>query len=229
MHTPRRSVAAVALAATAALAVPTALAAPATGAAPAAVDTVSPAMLDQIEAFAHEPGMPDEVGSTLLGVVSFLRGDTSGDAATKADIELPVNGPAFTQFGWPTLATECVGGTSNAIGTAIAVPGPAPLPLPGVPAQQTGFVFTAMGTGPAAQKQETAMTVHWLNISTGKMGQIPLLPGTLNLTGPGTVNGVADTGSGQIVAVISGGITTEEDNGPANCEFAPTVGLTTVD
>lgn len=181
----------------------------------------SPAVLTLVEDFAHQPGMPEEVSGTLLTLVGFFRGDGEPGA------EVPQNGPVFTQFGWPTVARKCIGGTENAVGTAIAVPGPAPIPLPGVPAFQTGFVFTALGTGPAVEG-DAAMQVNWLNVSTGAMGQTPLLPGTINNDGPGTVNGFADTGSGTVVAVLSGGVTTQEASGPAHCEFAPTVGITTV-
>ena len=226
---PRRLTAAL-LAAATALAVPMAMTPSASAqnlpvfpAAP--VDNLgrpSPEILNQLENFANQPGMPEEVSGTLLRVISFFRGDG------EPGVDLPENGPVFTQFGWPTVATNCIGGTSNAVGTAIAVPGPAALPLPGVGAGQTGFIFTALGTGPAAANQSTAMQVHWLNVANGRMGQTPLTPTGINADGPGTVNGFADTGSGPVVAVLSGGITTDEESGPANCEFAPTVGLTQV-
>lgn len=226
---PRRLTAAL-LAAVTVLAVPMAVTPSASaqslpGPAAAPVDHLgrpTPEILDQLEDFANQPGMPEEVSSTLLRVISFFRGDG------EPGVDLPEDGPVFTQFGWPTVATNCIGGTSNAVGTAIAVPGPATLPLPGVGAGQTAFVFTALGTGPAAADQTTAMQVHWLNVADGRMGQTPLTPTGINADGPGTVNGLADTGSGPVVAVLSGGITTDEESGPANCEFAPTVGLTQV-
>ncbi|AWT25791.1 hypothetical protein Csp1_09850 [Corynebacterium provencense] len=222
---PHRRSAAALLAAVTALAVPTATIAAPTAGAQALVDNLgrpSPEVLDLVENFAAQPGMPAEVGDTLRRLVSFFRGDG------EPGVEVPENGPAFTQFGWPTVATECIGGTENAVGTAIAVPGPAPIPLPGVPAGQAAFVFTALGTGPAVASDTTSMQVHWLNVNSGRMGQTPLLPGTMNTGGPGTVNGLADTGPGTVIAVLSGGITTAEENGHADCRFAPTVGLTSV-
>lgn len=227
--TPRcsRRIAAAALAAATVFAVPTTVGV-VTGTAAAATFPVdhlgrpTPEILNQIEQFADQPGMPEQVKDTLLRVVGFFRGTGEPGAP------LPENGPVFTQFGWPTAATDCIGGSSGAVGTAIAVPGPAPIPLPGVPAGQTAFVFTALGTGGAAREQTTSMQVNWLNISTGAMGQTPLHPGPMNPEGPGTVNGLAETGPGDVVAVLSGGLTTNEDTGPANCEFAPTIGLTHV-
>ena len=192
---------------------------------PAVVDNLgrpTPEILNQVEEFAGQPGMPAEVSATLLQAVSFFRGDGESGAP------LPENGPVFTQFGWPTVATNCIGGTSSAVGTAIAVPGPAAIPLPGVGNGQTAFVFTANGTGPASAVQNTTMRVNWMNVSTGAMGETPLGPTGMNPDGPGTVNGLADTGSGPVVAVLSGGVTTDEESGPANCEFAPTIGMTTV-
>ncbi|WP_297009372.1 hypothetical protein [uncultured Corynebacterium sp.] len=232
MHTIRRPrrIAAALLAAATVLAVPTTVT-PSASAQPlpvfpaVPVDDLgrpSPELLDRLEHFADRPGLPEQVKDTLLRVIGFFRGD--GDAG----VELPENGPVFTQFGWPTVATDCIGGTSNAVGTAIAVPGPAPLPLPGVGPGQTAFVFTALGTGPAAARQTTTMQVDWLNVADGRTGRTPLVPGGLNTGGPATVNGLADTGSGPVVGVLSGGVTTDEEPGPANCEFAPTVGLTQV-
>lgn len=180
----------------------------------------APFVLDQIETFANNPQLPEKVRSSLLRVVSFFRGDG------KPGVPIPENGPAFTQFGWPTIAGQCIAGKNNSVGTAAAVPGPAPLPLPGIKAGEVSFVFTALGTGKVAPQQHTAMNVHWININTGKIGHTPLGFNGLNPDGPATINGTADTGRGTVIALLEGGVSTDEgEAGVANCNYAPTAAL----
>ncbi len=213
-----------ALAATAALtmAVPAALS-PASAQPIGSLDSLgrpAPQVLDQIESVANAPGTPEQVSTVMKKVVSFFRGDG------KPGVEVPENGPAFTQFGWPTIAGNCIGGKDKAVGTAMAVPGPAALPLPGVKEGEANFVFTAMGTGKVAQQQNTKMTVHWININTGKIGQTQLGFNGINPEGPATVNGPAATGKGTVLAVLEGGVSTDEgEAGTANCNFLPTAAV----
>lgn len=229
----RRRVArsACALLAAAAVSTGTALGvAPAAQAQPASMPALPPALLDnlgrpspellqQIEDVADRPEVPAEISDTVKRVVSFFRGDG------EPGVDLPEDAPAFTQFGWPTLAQNCIGGTSNAVGTAMGVPGPAALPLPGVPAGHISFVFTALGTGPVAEHQADGMRVHWINIDNGRVGHTPLGFNGINPDGPATLNGVADTGSGNVIALLEGGVTTDEDGAQGNCSFLPTAGF----
>ncbi|HCT15081.1 hypothetical protein [Corynebacterium nuruki] len=182
----------------------------------------TPPVLDKMQTFADQPSMPDDIRSTIDALVGFFRGGGEPGA------DMPVDGPAFTQFGWPSVAERCIGGAQSAVGTTSAVPGPAALPLPGVGAGQISFVFTALGTGPVAGQQEQPMTVHWVNIDDGRMGSTPLTFTGINPDGPGTLDGTADTGPGTVLAVLEGGVTTDEPAGPANCLFSPTVGLINV-
>lgn len=179
----------------------------------------TPELLQQIEDFANNPQVPDNVGDILKRVVGFFRGDG------EPGVGIPENGPGFTQFGWPTLAQNCIGGTSNAVGMAMGVPGPAELPLPGVPGGHVSFVFTALGTGPVAERQNTGMRVHWVNINNGRIGQTDLSYGGINPDGPATINGLADTGPGNVLALLEGGVTTDEEGGQGNCTFLPTAGI----
>ncbi|MGP5929295.1 Rv1157c family protein [Corynebacterium glyciniphilum] len=179
----------------------------------------TPELLQQIEDFANSPDVPANVGDILKRVVSFFRGDG------EPGVGLPENAPGFTQFGWPTLASNCIGGTSNAVGLAMGVPGPAELPLPGVPGGHVSFVFTALGTGTVAEKQNTGMRVHWVNINNGRIGQTELAYGGINPEGPATINGLADTGPGNVLALLEGGVTTNEEGAQGNCTFLPTAGI----
>lgn len=178
----------------------------------------SPEVLAQLEKIS--PQLPEELGGTLDRLISFIRGDG------EPGVDIPQNGPAFTQFGWPTIAGNCIGGESNAVGLASAVPGPAPLPLPGVKAGQVNFVFTALGTGTVAKQQNTSMNVHWVNINNAKFGTTQLGYNGINPEGPATVNGAADTGNGLVLALLEGGVTTNnEDAAPSDCNFIPTAAI----
>lgn len=211
-----RTVAAIATAC--ALALPTA-----TANAQAPIDDLgrpAPHILQQIEGIAKNPLLPEKVQSSLERLVGFIRGDG------EPGVEVPEDAPAFTQFGWPVIAGKCINGESNAVGTAMAVPGPAHLPLPGVAAGEVNFVFTALGTGGVAKNQTTAMNVHWLNVNTGKTGSTKLGYTGINPEGPATINGAAQTGSGFVLAILEGGVTTtNEGAADSNCNFTPTAAI----
>lgn len=183
----------------------------------------APHILAQLERIAQNPRIPLDARNALLAAVSFYRGDGEGG------VPLPEGAPVLNQFLWPTVSANCINGSLAATGTAIAIPGPADLPLPGTAAGQTTFVFTALGTSAAAEHQQ-GMKVHWLNMNTGKLGITPLLKGDINPQGPATLSGIADTGHGQVVAWLDGGVTLADEHGtPTNtCIFAPTATSFTV-
>lgn len=213
--------AAAALGATALL---TAGMAPAASAAPLAggTDGAAPDVFGTARSIINQPGVPEEISSTLNAGIDFLTG--VGDADPGFDI--PGNGPITNQFLLPTIANKCIGGEGGSFGLATSVPGPAELPLPGVPAEQLGFIFTGLGTKQLTQQQNTEMNVYWVNVSNGRYGRTTLQNNGINAeNGPGTVNGVADTGRGIVLAIMRGGITTDETVGPTNCEYTPTAGV----
>lgn len=173
----------------------------------------TPQVQEAVKDFANRPGVPAQVRDALLNGLAFLAGtgDTSGGPA------LPQNGPGFRQGFWPTVSPNCMGPGMNSTGSLIAVPGPAHIPVPAPKAGQTTFVFTALGTKPAARTQG-AMRVHWINLSTFRTGVTPLQNNGINPTGPATLSNVANTGSGPVLAVVSGAVNT----GGRSCGFAPT-------
>lgn len=184
-------------------------------------------ILDQARIVADQPGMDTGIRDLLHNSITFFEG--SG----QSDVNVPTNGGPIAQFIWPTVAGQCIGGTQAATGSAFAVPGPAPLPVPGVPSGHTAFVFTALGTGPVAQQQSTALNVQWVNLNTLRHGITPLAFTGINPGGPSTVSGVADTGSGTVVAILTGGVNTTEKDAHgeptvAQCNFAPTTGIVNV-
>lgn len=218
-HLHRTSFRTLGISAVAALAV--GLAAPATASAQSLDELGRPTepVLQAIENLADQQWIPEDTRGTILRLVGFFRG--TGEPGTP----LPEDGPVIAQFAYPTIMENCIGGEQTAVGTATAVPGPAGLPVPGVPAGQLGFVFTALGTEGVAPEQVQPMTVDWINIHNGRHGSTTLTYNGINEGGPATLNGVADTGPGHVLMVLQGGVTTElENGGTANCVPFPTVG-----
>ncbi|MEU5841876.1 hypothetical protein [Rhodococcus sp. NPDC047139] len=182
-------------------------------------------LLAQAKELLANSELPESVKSTLERVITFLDGSGGGGP------EIPDPGTvAISQFLYPTIGQDCIGDGQDSVGTALAVAGPSKLPPPGPAAGQTGFVFTALGTAPAASTQAQPLTLSWINVSNGRTGTQPLTnDAQINPDGPTTLSAIADTGSGQVLAVISGGITTQEEGEDArSCSFLPTVGLVAV-
>ncbi|MGO2865276.1 Rv1157c family protein [Corynebacterium casei] len=170
----------------------------------------------QVRDFANQPWMPREARNAILSALAFYAGEGDGESG----VPLVEGGPNFEQFYWPTVSGKCIGGQGDSVGSAIAVPGPTEIPAPGAKSGETAFVFTALGTEPAAQRQGD-MHVQWFNIDTFKTGITPLSNNGINSDGPATVSGTASTGKGTIVAVVSGTVKTQEQP----CSFVPTAAI----
>lgn len=176
----------------------------------------TPHLQQQVREIAAAPWMPEEVSNLMLTALAF----TAGTGSQEGGIPLPEDAPTFTQFYWPTVSGNCIGGTSESVASAIAVPGPAEIPAPGAKEGETAFVFTALGTA-AATEEQGEMHVHWVNATTRQYGVTPLENNGINPEGPATLSGVAETGTGQIAAVVTGSVKTEE----STCNFLPTLAL----
>lgn len=179
-------------------------------------------LLAQARALLEGANLPPELKSTLERVITFLDGSGGGGP------EIPQDGPVIAQFLYPTVGKGCIAPSSDSVGTALAVPGPAHLPPPGPAAGQAGFVFTALGTAKAAPTQ--GMTVSWINVDNGRRETQNLTTeARINPDGPATLSAIANTGPGRVLAVISGRLTTEPSGAaPITCDFLPTVGMFTV-
>lgn len=202
--------------------------APAIIGAAAAQQISSPAqqsILGQAQQALNSSGLPPSVKTTLGALIAFLDGSNGGGP------DIPKNGPTIAQFLYPSIGKDCIGAGSDSVGTALAVPGPAELPPPGPKAGQTGFVFTALGTKGLTPQQKTPMTVQWINLDSGRGGTQALTDSAhINPGGPATLSAIANTGSGRVVAVVSGSLTTQPaaDKAPITCSFLPTLGFFTV-
>lgn len=170
-------------------------------------------ILDAARDFARNPQLPlsREARNAILSAVAFFEGGNGGG------VEVPQDGPPFTQFAWPTVSGSCIGGELDSVGSAIAVAGPAEIPAPGAGDGQTAFVFTSLGTAPALAEQG-GMRVHWFNIDTLGFDTTDMGANGINPDGPATLSGVADTGKGRIIAVVEGAVNTES----ATCSYLPT-------
>lgn len=181
-------------------------------------------LLAQARTLLETSVLPDDVKAILETVITFLDGSGGGGPELP-----PADGPVIAQFLYPTIGPGCISDTADSVGTALAVPGPAPLPPPGPPAGQAGFVFTALGTAPVADVQEAPLTVTYINLDNRRTGSVDLTGASnINPDGPATVSAIADTGPGRVLAVISGSITTQSKEDPAaparTCSFLPTIG-----
>lgn len=177
----------------------------------------TPYLQQRVTEIATHPLMPDDIRNALLTGLAFTTGtgETGGP-----DLPHPATAPTFTQFYWPTVSGGCIGGGGDSVASAIAVPGPAEIPAPGARDGQTAFLFTALGTAPAARHQG-GLVVHWLNIDTVQFGSTALTNHGINPDGPATVSGVADTGKGTVVAVVGGDLRTTDNT----CSFLPTAAV----
>lgn len=166
----------------------------------------------RVNAFADKPFIPPHVANMLRTAVGFFAG--TGQLGGPA---LPEHPPLFTQFYWPTVSSNCIGPGLHSTASAIAVPGPAAIPAPGAKAGETTFVFTALGTPPAAE-QQGLMRVYWINLNNLRTGVTPLANHQINPTGPSTLSATAATGQGNVLAVVDGAVRTTNNV----CHFAPT-------
>ena len=165
----------------------------------------------RVNQFADQPFVPPQVANALRTAVNFFAG--TGELGGPP---LPKDAPAFTQFYWPTVSSNCIGPGLHSTASALVVPGPAPAPAPGAKAGEATFVFTALGTPPAAERQGL-MSAYWINLNSGKTGVPPLANNQINPTGPTTLSATAKTGPGKVLAVINGAARTENNV----CHFAP--------
>ncbi|RJO75782.1 hypothetical protein D5S18_13435 [Nocardia panacis] len=183
------------------------------------------AILDTARQLLAALALPPQIRATLEKIIAFLDGSGGGGPELP-----PKDGPTIAQFLYPTIGKGCIADSADSVGTALAVPGPATLPPPGPKAAQTGFVFTALGTKSPTPDQNPPMTVQWLNLDTRQSGILPLTDeAKINPGGPATLSAIAETGSGRIVAVVAGSLTTQTDDAaPRTCGFLPTLGFFTV-
>ena len=172
----------------------------------------TPLAVAKVNEFARKPFVPAEAADALRAAVSFFAG--TGEIGGPP---LPSDAPTFAQFIWPTVSLDCIGEGLHSTASAIAVPGPAEIPTPGAGPGQAAFVFTALGTPPAATDQGL-LNAYWINLDTLRTGVTPLVNNGINPLGPATLSGTADTGSGRVLAVVGGSVRTSTNV----CAFAPT-------
>ncbi len=186
----------------------------------------------QANALASVPGMPPAVGEIWNTVLGFLNNTAKpsqvAKVAAKNDPIIPTgpNAPRIQQFLYPTIGIGCLP-NGNSVGTALVTAGPQKAPAPGPARGQAGFVYTSLGTGPALDNNRAPLIAIWINIDTGKTGQINLKRNEkINaVNGPGTFTAIANTGKGRVLSAIYGNVTTKIKGKTVGCTIVPTVGL----
>jgi hypothetical protein len=181
-------------------------------------------LFTMLTAILNQDGVPSELRSGAQDIAEFMGGATT---TAPGGPPLPTDGPPISQFLYPTMGLDCIGPGQHSIATALAVSGPAGIPVPGPKKGEAAFVFTALGTGGATGEiPPDPLTVQWLNLDTNKGGQATLdAKARINPDGPTTLSTIVGTERGRVIASIFGSIRTKSEAGPVTCGFAPTVGL----
>ncbi len=189
-------------------------------------------IVSQATALASIPDLPPAVGEIWKAVLGFLDNTTEPSQVAKVaatnDPKIPTgpNAPRIQQFLYPTIGIGCLPG-GNSVGTALVTAGPQKAPAPGPVRGQAGIVYTSLGTGPALDNSRAPLVAIWINIDTGRSGQINLERNEkINaVNGPGTFTAIANTGKGRVLSAIYGDVTTKTKGKTLGCTIVPTVGL----
>ncbi|MGV9713563.1 Rv1157c family protein [Gordonia sp. NPDC003424] len=207
---------------------------------------INPQLIAQARALASAPGMPPQVAQTWQKIIDFLGEPGRNEmlrqqkAAERkpGEPEIPTgpNAPKIQEFLYPTLGIGCMppekpgGMMGNSLGRALVTAGPQAAPAPGPKRGEAGYVYTALGTGPAFNSRTHPLWVSWINIDTGQTGQFALKrnPKINAVDGPGTFTGIAKTGKGRVVSTIYGNVTTVMDKHVISCGIVPVIGLAIV-
>ena len=192
-------------------------------AAPAANDTS--VNLNEVQEATNNGSVPADVAEGLNQGIDAAKKAAPSDGSVPIPSKEEV--PRNNKFLLPSISLKCIGGKSPSFGMTTTIPGPSQLPLPGVKEGQLAFIFTGLGTKGVSENQQTEMNVSWYNLSNGRAGKTKLTNelGINAENGPGTVAGIADTGNGLVAAAITGGFTSPEDGGDANCNYTANFGL----
>lgn len=198
---------------------------------------VDESLLEQAQDFADAPGVPAEARKIWKQVADFLgepgRKEASRQLAAEreakpGDPEIPrgPNAPRIQEFLYPTFGLGCIPG-GGSLGRALVTAGPQEAPAPGPKRGEGGFVFTALGTGPAVDNKAAPLNVSWLNVDTGRTGvtQLKRNPRINATDGPGTFTAIARTGKGRVISAIHGNVTTKIKGKTVSCTIVPVIGL----
>src|SRR5699024_4298003 len=159
----------------------------------------TPATQAQVRDFANQPWVPRDMRNAILSALAFYSGQGAGDSG----VPLVEGGPLLEKFTCPTSPGRGIAGKGAPVVSGLQLLGPPEIPAPGAKDGETAFLFTALGTSPAAEHQG-GMNVQWVNLDTMRTGITPLSNHGINPDGPATLSGTASTGKGTIVAMVSG-------------------------
>lgn len=182
----------------------------------------SPELIADARANLQKKNVPPLVRKTGNSMLDFLyKRDPHGGL-------FPHYNNRVQSFLTPAVGKGCVAGAGNQVGVALAAAGPQKSPAPGPGIGQTGFVYTALGTGPAVFDPSHPLYLKWNNLESHRSGRVIMKPNHLinAKKGPGTFTSIVNTGTGRVVATIEGTVTTRTGkHGHLACNISPTMGL----
>ncbi|EFV14627.2 hypothetical protein [Segniliparus rugosus] len=204
-------------------------------------------LLQQVENVLGQANLPPEYRNSMYQAAAMLRGQepppampappAPGQDNAPGSPALPdgdESAPKIQEFMLPTIGMNCIEGSEgagNAIGKALVTAGPQEAPAPGPKEGEAGYVFTALGTGPAVTDEAHPLSVNWFNLDTGVKGQAILLPNpAINATtGPATFTAIIPTGKGRVLSTVYGTVTAKTPEGDQHsCTITPTVGMSRI-
>lgn len=210
-------------------------------------------LLQQVQNVIGQANLPPEYENSIYQAAALLRNQApsaipempaplpeapAGSNPAPGSPALPSDdaAPKIQEFMLPTIGMNCIEGTDgegggNAIGKALVTAGPQEAPAPGPKEGEAGYVFTALGTGPALTDEAHPLSVNWFNLDTGAKGQAILLPNpAINATtGPATFTAIIPTGKGRVLSTVFGTVTAKNTEGEEHaCTITPTVGMSRI-
>ncbi|MGL6234974.1 MAG: Rv1157c family protein [Segniliparus sp.] len=217
---------------------------------PGVRDTVqTQLLLQQVQNVIGQANLPPEYQNSMVQAAALLRNQEppampapaapnpdQGPAPGSPALPSDDSAPKIQEFMVPTIGMNCIEGSDgegagNAIGKALVTAGPQEAPAPGPKEGEAGYVFTALGTGPAVTDETHPLSVNWFNLDTGAKGQATLLPNpAINATtGPATFTAIIPTGKGRVLSTVFGTVTAKNTEGEEHaCTITPTVGMSRI-
>ena len=137
--------------------------------------------------------------------------------------------PKIQEFLYPTIGIGCMGtsdGFTASLGRALVTAGPQEAPAPGPKVGEAGYVYTALGTGPALNNPTQKLWVSWLNIDTGRNGRTELRRNEkINVADGPAPSPVSPAPARAASSPRSTAPSPPRARARATCGIAPTIGL----